>query len=98
MSFTNFYFLEKKMHQINYFLLCPICKKDKNSKISYDAFDENGYCLLSKSTKKGYSFSCCNRTNFINFDVAFNKETMIHLKFQLKYLAFIKRLENSILK
>ena len=86
------------MHQINCYLLFPICKRGKNFKISYEAFDENGYCLLSKSTKKDYSFLCCNRTNFINFDVAFNKETVIHLKFQLKYSAFVKLLENFILK
>ena len=70
MNFTNFYLVI-----INYYLVCPICKKGKNYKISYDAFDENGYCLLRESTKKNYSFLCCNRINFINFDVAFNKET-----------------------
>ena len=93
-----FIFLEKKMHQISYYLFCPTCKKGKIFKNSYDAFDENGYCLLSESTKKDYSFSCCNRTNFINVDVALNKETMIHLKFQLKYLVVVKLLENFILK
>ena len=82
------------MSQINYYLLCPICKKDKNFKISYDAFVENGYFLLSESTKKNYSFLCCDRNNFTDFDVAFNKEAMTYLKFQLKYSTFLKTLEN----
>ena len=67
MNFTNFYFLEKKKSQINYYLLYPICKKCKNFKISYNAFDENGYCLLSESAKKNYSFLCYDRNNFINY-------------------------------
>ena len=66
---------------MNYYLLCPICKKGKNFKISHDAFDENGYCLLSGSTKKNYSFLCCDRNNLINFDVASEKETMTYLKY-----------------
>ena len=93
-----FIFLEKKMHQISYYLFCPTCKKGKIFKNSYDAFDENGYCLLSESTKKDYSFLWCNRTNFINFNNVFNKETIIHLKFQLKYSTFAKLLESFILK
>ena len=83
MKFTNFYFLGKRKSQINYYLLCPICKKGKNFIISYDPFDKIEYCLLSESTKKNYLFLCCDRNNFINFDVTFNKETMTYLKFQL---------------
>ena len=45
---------------MNYYLLFPICKKGKIFKIFYDAFDENGRCILSDSTKKTYSFFCCD--------------------------------------
>ena len=37
--------------KISYYLLCPICQKGKNFKISYDAFDENGCCILNESMK-----------------------------------------------
>ena len=86
------------MSQMNYYLFCPICKKGKNFKISFDTFDENAYSLLSESTKKNYSFLCCNRNNFINFNATFNKETMAYLKFQLKFSTFLKTLENLNLK
>ena len=98
MKFTNFYFLEKRKSQINYYLLCLICKKGKNFIISYDAFDKNEHCLLSESTKKTYLFLCCDRNNFLNFDIAFKKETMTYLKFQLKYSTFLKTLENLNLR
>ena len=98
MKFTNFYFLGKRKSQINYYLLCPICKKGKNFIISYDPFDKIEYCLLSESTKKNYLFLCCDRNNFLNIDVAFNKETMTYLKFQLKYSTFLKTLENLNLR
>ena len=83
---------------MNYYLLCSFCKKGKNFKIFYDAFDENDRFILSESTNKIYSFFCCDRTNFINFDIAFNKETMADLKFQLEYSAFFRLLENFNLK
>ena len=86
------------MSQMNYYLLCPICKKSKNFKICCDAFDENGRCILNEYMKKTFSYFCCDKTNFINFDVAFNKETMAHLKFKLKYSAFLRLLENFNLK
>ena len=84
--------------KMNYYLLCSFCKKGKNFKIFYDAFDENDRFILSESTNKIYSFFCCDRTNFINFDIAFNKETMADLKFQLEYSAFFRLLENFNLK
>ena len=84
--------------KMNYFLLCSFCKKGKNFKVSYDAFDENGCCVLSETAKKTYSLFCCNRANFINFDIAFSKETIAYLKFQLKYFAFLKLLEILNLK
>ena len=83
---------------MNYYLLCPICKKGKNFKIFYDAFDENGRCILNEDMKKTFSYFCCNRTNLINFDVAFNKETMALLNFKLKYSAFLRPPENFNLK
>ena len=86
------------MSQMNYCLLCPICKKGKNCKIFYEAFDENGCCILNEDMKKTFSYFCCDRTNFINFDVAFDKETMAHLKFKLKCSAFLRLLENLNLK
>ena len=100
MIFTNFYFRnKKKMSQnLNYYLLCPFCKKGKNFKISDDGFDENGRCVLSETAKKTYSLFCCDRTNFINFDIAFSEETIAYLKFQLKYSAFLKLLEILNLK
>ena len=67
--------------KMNYYLLCPICKKAKNIKICYDAFDENGGCNLNESMKETFSYFCCDGTNFINFDIAFNKETIAYLKF-----------------
>ena len=84
--------------KMNYYILWPICKKCKNFKIFYDAFDENSRCILSESVKKTYSHFCCDRTNFINFDIAFNEETIAYLKFQLKYSAFLRLLENFNLK
>ena len=86
------------MSQMNYYLLCPICKKCKNFKICYYVFDENERCILNEDMKKTFSYFCCHRTNFINFDVAFDKETMAHLKFKLKYSAFLRLLENFNLK
>ena len=86
------------MSQMNYYLLCPICKKSKNFKICCDAFDENGRCILNEYMKKTFSYFCCDKTNFINFDVAFDKETMAHLEFKLKYSAFLRLLENFNLK
>ena len=86
------------MSQMNYYLLCPICKKSNNFKICCDAFDENGCCILNEYMKKTFSYFCCDKTNFINFDVAFDKETMAHLKFKLKYSAFLRLLENFNLK
>ena len=83
---------------MNYYLLCPFCKKGKNFKISYDVFDENGRCVLSETAKKTLSLFCCNRTNFINFDTAFSKETIAYLKFQLKYSVFLKLWEIFNLK
>ena len=82
--------------KMNYYLLFPICKKGKIFKIFYDAFDENGRCILSDSTKKTYSFFCCDRTSFINFKIAFNEETMTYLKLQLKYSTFLETLKNLI--
>ena len=84
--------------KINYYLLCPICNKDKNFKMCYDAFDENGRCILNENMKKTFSNFYCGRTNFINFDVAFDKETIAYLKFQLKYSTFLRLLENFNLK
>ena len=78
--------------------LCPICKNSKNSKISDDGFDENGHCILNESMKKTYSNFCCNGTNLMNFDIAFNGETIAYLKFQMKYSAFLRLLENFDLK
>ena len=83
---------------MNYYLLCPFCKKGKNFKISYDAFDENGSCVSSETAKKTYLLFCCDRTNFINSDTAFSEETTAYLKFQLKYSAFLKLLEIFNLK
>ena len=83
MSFTKSLFKKKKSQKMNYYFLCPFCKKGKNFQIFYDVFDENGCCVLSESTKKTYSFFCCNRANFINFDIAFREEIMAYLKFQL---------------
>ena len=83
------------MSQINYYLLCPIYKKGK---ICYNAFDENGRCILNEDMKKTFPYFCCDRTNFINFDVAFDKETMAHLEFKLRYSAFLRLLENFNLK
>ena len=65
---------------MNYCLLAPFCKKGKNFKISYDAFDENGCCVLSETAKKIYLLFCWDRTNFINFDTAFSEETIAFLK------------------
>ena len=48
--------------KMNYYLLCSFCKKGKNFKIFYDAFDENDRFILSESTNKIYSFFCCDRT------------------------------------
>ena len=97
MNFTNFYFWKKKcLKKSN--LLCPICKKGKKFKISYDAISYNGRCILNESMKKTYLYFCGDRTNFINFDIAFNKETIAYLKFQLKYFAFLRLLENFNLK
>ena len=79
-------------------LLCPICKKGKKFKISYDEISYNGRCILNDSMKKTYLYFCCYRTNFINFDIGFNKETIAYLKFQLKYFAFLRLLENFNLK
>ena len=101
MNFTKINVLQKerKMSQnMNYCLLCPSCKKGKNFKIFYDAFDENDRCNMSESAKKTYSFYCCDRTNFISFNFSFSKETIVYLKFQLKYSAFLKLLENFNLK
>ena len=78
--------------------LCPICKNSKNFKISDDGFDENGRCILNESMKKSYSCFCCNRTNLMNFGIAFNKETIAYLKFHLKYSTFLRLLENFDLK
>ena len=83
---------------MNYYLLCSFCKKGKNFKIFYDVFDENGCCILSESTKKIYLFFCCDRTNVMNFDIAFNEETMAYLRFQLEYSAFFRLLEKFNLK
>ena len=79
---------------MNYYLLCPICNKGKNFKMCYSAFDESGPCILNENMKKTFSYFCCERTNFQNFDVAFNKETIAYLKFQLKYSMFLRILEN----
>ena len=84
--------------KMNYYLLCPICKKGKNFEFFYDGFDENGRCILSKSMKKTYSYFCCDRTIFINFDSAFNKETIAYLKFLLKYSAILRLLKIFNLK
>ena len=86
------------MSQMNYCLLCPICEKGKNFKICYNVFNENGRCILNEHMKKAFSYFCCDRTNFINFDVAFDKETMAYLKFKLKYSTFLILLENFNLK
>ena len=67
--------------KMNFYLLCPIFKKSKNFKICYDAFDENGCCILNENMKETVLYFCCDRTNFINFDVAFDKETIAYLKF-----------------
>ena len=80
--------------KMNYYLLCPICNKGKNFKMCYSAFDESGPCILNENMKKTFSHFCCERTNFQNFDVAFNKETIAYLKFQLKYSMFLRILEN----
>ena len=79
---------------MNYYLLCPICNKGKNFKMCYSAFDESGPCILNENMKKTFSYFCCERTNFQKFDVAFNKETIAYLKFQLKYSMFLRILEN----
>ena len=55
--------------KMNYYFFCPFCKKGKNFKISYDAFDENGCCILSETVKKTYLLFCCDRTNVINFNI-----------------------------
>ena len=78
---------------MNYYLLCPICRKDKNFKICYDVFDENGRCSLNENVQKTFSYFCCERTNLINFDDTFDKETTAYLKFQLKYYTFLRLLE-----
>ena len=74
---------------MNYYLLCPICKKGKNFKICYDAFDENGHCILNENMKKTFSHFCCARTNFINFDVAFDKEIVAYVKISIEILYFL---------
>ena len=84
--------------KMNYYLLCPIYIKGKNFKMCYDAFDENGRCILNENMKKTFSNFYCGRTNFINFDVGFDKETIAYLKFQLKYSTFLRLLENFNLK
>ena len=83
---------------MNHYLLYPICKKGKNFKIFYDAFDENRRCILSQCIKKTYSYFCCDRAIFTNFDIAFLEETIAYFKFQLKYSAFLRLLENFDLK
>ena len=74
---------------MNYYLLCPICKKGKNFKICNDAFDENGHCILNENMKKTFSHFCCARTNFINFDVAFDKERVAYVKISIEILYFL---------
>ena len=86
------------MFQMNYYLVCPICKKSNKFKICDEAFDQNGRCILDEDMKKTFSYFCWCGTNFINFDVAFDKQTMAHLKFKLKYSAFLRFLENFNLK
>ena len=84
--------------KVNYYFLCPFCKRGQNFKISYDAFDENARCVLIETGKKIYLLFCCDRTNFINFDIVFSEETIAYLKFQLKYSAILKLLEIFNLK
>ena len=67
---------KKKSRKMNYYFLSPICKNGKNFKISYDVFDENGRCVLNETAKKTQQLFCCDRTTFINFDIAFSKETI----------------------
>ena len=86
------------MFQMNYYLVCPICNKSNKFKICYEAFDQNSRCILDEDMKKIFSYFCWRGTNFINFDVAFDKQTMAHLKFKLKYSAFLRFLENFNLK
>ena len=73
---------------MNYYLL--ICKKGKNFKICYDAFDENGHCILNENMKKTFSYFCCDRTDFINFDVAFDKERVAYLKISIEIIYFLE--------
>ena len=87
--------LEKKNVSKNELLSSLFILQEKQDfKNFYDAFDENGRCVLSETAKKTYSFFCCDRTTFINFDIVFSKETIAYLKFQLKYSAILKLLEN----